>query len=86
MLIPSKYENLSTNLFVIGSFIIRLLKKKHYNIEDLFQLLKKNHSVNFELFVNTLTFLWLADIIVIDTYQISLNSNGVNYVSQKNLL
>lgn len=75
MLIPSKYEDINSNLLVIGSFVIKALKKRPYNIEDLFQWLKKYHSVNLEQYFNVITFLWLADIVILNTYQISININ-----------
>ncbi len=74
MLIPSKYEDINSNLLVIGAYVIESLKKRPYNIEDLFQRLKKYLGVNLEQYFNVLTFLWLADIIVLNTYQVSLNS------------
>lgn len=80
MLIPSKYEDINSNLLVIGSHIIKELKKRSYNIEDLFQRLKKYYLVNLEQYFNAITFLWLADIVTLNTYQISLNTNGANNV------
>lgn len=82
MLIPSKYEDINSNLLVLGSFVIQALKKHPYNIEDLFQRLKKVHSINLEQYFNAITFLWLADIVVLNTYQISLNINGQKDVSK----
>jgi hypothetical protein len=75
MLIPTKYEDINYNLLVIGANTIRLLKIKPYNVENLFQKLKHDHNINLEQFFNALTFLWLAEIINVDLYQISLNSN-----------
>ena len=77
MLLPSKYEDINSNLLVIGSFIIKQLKKRPYNIEDLFQHLKKYHFINLEQYFNSITFLWLADIVVLNSFQISLNPNRV---------
>lgn len=74
MLIPTKYEDLNFNLLVIGSYVIKLLKKNPYNIENLFQKLKKEHNLNLEQFFNALTFLWLAEIINVDLYQVSLSN------------
>ena len=73
MLLPTKYEDINSNLLVIGADVIESLKKHPYNIEDLFQRLKKYSGVNLEQYFNVLTFLWLADIIVLNTYQVSLN-------------
>jgi hypothetical protein len=73
MLIPSKHERLEKNLLVIGVDILALLKKKKtYNIENLFQQFKQCKSINLEQYYNTITFLWLADIVNIDKYNISL--------------
>lgn len=76
MLIPSKYEDINSNLLVIGSKAIRLLKKKPLNIEDLFQKLRKDVEINLEQYFNMLTFLWLSEIIRIDLYQISLQKKN----------
>ncbi len=72
MLLPSKYEDINSNLLVVGSFIIKTLKKRSYNIEDLFQSLRENHSINLEQYFNALTFLWLSDIVTLSTYQITI--------------
>lgn len=77
MLIPSKYEDINYNLLVIGYKIIRMLKERSFNIEDLFQKLKDECNLNLEQYFNTLTFLWLADIIQINLYQISLLRKNV---------
>lgn len=77
MLIPSKYEDINYNLLVIGYKIIRMLKERTYNIEDLFQKMKNDCNINLEQYFNTLTFLWLADIIQINLYQISLQRKNV---------
>lgn len=73
MLIPSKYEDINYNILVIGAKVIKLLKKNPHNIEDLFYKMQNNYELNLEQYFNTLTFLWLAEIIVLDLYQISLN-------------
>lgn len=75
MLIPSKYEDISANLLVIGSYIIKSVKSKETNIEELYQKLNKEHAVNLDQCFNALTFLWLAEIINVDSFQISLVIN-----------
>ena len=70
MIIPSKYENLNKNVLVIGSQIIELLKKQAYNIENLYQKLKKINDISFDTFYDTLTFLWLSEIIEKNEFQI----------------
>lgn len=78
MLIPSKHEQLEKNLLVIGGDILSILKKrKIWNIEDLFQGLKAVKSVNLNQYYNTITFLWLSDIIQVDEYNILLKQKNV---------
>ena len=73
MLIPSKHERLEKNLLVIGGDILGILKKRTiWNIEELFQNLKELKSINLNQYYNSITFLWLADIILVDEYNISL--------------
>ena len=72
MLIPGKYENLNKNLLVIGAEVIAKLKKKSYNIEDLFQILKKEVAINLDQYFNCLTFLWTADILELEDYRLYL--------------
>ncbi len=70
MLIPSKHERLEKNLLVIGGDILSILKKrKIWNIEDLFQNLKKVKSVSLNQYYNAVTFLWLSGIIQVDEYR-----------------
>ena len=78
MLIPSKHEQLEKNLLVIGGDILSILKKrKIWNIETLFQNLKEVKSVNLNQYYNSITFLWLSDIIQVDEYNISLKKKNV---------
>jgi len=74
MFIPTKHENLHKSTIVLGADIIRSLKKKDNNIEDLFQDIKlhtqKNISIN--QYYNVLTFLWLTDIIDLNHFIIKL--------------
>jgi Fe2+ or Zn2+ uptake regulation protein len=70
MIIPSKYENLNKNVLVIGSQIIELLKKQAYNIENLYQKLKNINDISFDTYYDTLTFLWLSEIIEKNEFQI----------------
>ncbi len=72
MIIPSKYENLNKNILVIGSEIINLLKNQSFNIENLYQKIKKKKNINFDTYYDTLTFLWLSEIIDKSEFQIYL--------------
>jgi len=77
MLTPNEYEDLNTCLIILGSDIIRLLKKKKFNGQDLFIELNKQKEVSLEKFHDTLTFLWLVDAIVYGEYTIKLKSLNV---------
>jgi len=72
MIIPSKYDNINKNILVIGYKVIKELKKQPYNIDRLYQKLKKEINISLELFYDVLTFLWLAEIIEKEKYQIFL--------------
>jgi hypothetical protein len=82
MLLPSKQEDLTVSTFVLGAEILSRLKKKDYNIENLFcdirsdvLLDKKGESESLSLnqFYNTLTFLWVIEAIDSDGFFIRLN-------------
>jgi hypothetical protein len=73
MIIPSKYENLNKCILILGVKIIKLLKLKPYNIEFLYNEINKEENIGLEIFYNTLTFLWLADIIKLTEHQLFLN-------------
>lgn len=72
MLIPTKHEKLNINLIVIGADLIALIKKNPYNLETLFNELKNCKNINLEQFYNTLTFLWLANIVNLDEFELKL--------------
>lgn len=73
MLIPNKHENLQKSTIVLGANIIALLKKKDYNIEDLFQELKKTcQELSLNQYYNVLTFLWLTNCIDLREFTIKL--------------
>jgi Fe2+ or Zn2+ uptake regulation protein len=77
MFLPTKYENLQKSTIVLGADVIKSLKKKDYNIEDLFQEIKQIPSKDISLnqYYNTLTFLWLTDIIDLKEFTIQLKNN-----------
>jgi hypothetical protein len=77
MLIPSKHEQLEKNILVIGGDLLTFFKKKEkWNIENLFQNLKQVKSINLDQFYNTVTFLWLSDVIRVDECNIILNKKN----------
>jgi len=65
MFIPTKHENLNKSTIVLGADIIRLLKKKTYTVEGLFQDIKQilQKEVSLNHYYNVLTFLWLVEVI-----------------------
>jgi hypothetical protein len=75
MLIPTKHENLEKNILIIWWDILSLIKSRAYNIEKLFQELKKIKSVSLEEYYDTITFLWTSDLIYITNYNILPKNN-----------
>lgn len=74
MLVPTKHEKLSDNLLVVGSEILNSLKKKSYNVEDLFTKVRKDRTINVDQFYNVLTFLWLVDAVDVDDYFVTFKN------------
>ncbi|SDO03115.1 hypothetical protein SAMN04488516_1172 [Desulfonauticus submarinus] len=72
MLIPTKYDNINKSIAVIGYKITKELMKQPYNIDKLYQKIKKDVNISLDLFYDTITFLWLADIVEREKYQIFL--------------
>jgi len=72
MLIPTKYENLNRNILIVGYKITRKLKIQPYNIDILFQIIKKEENISLETYYDTITFLWLSGIINKEKYQLFL--------------
>lgn len=74
MFIPTKHENLQKSTIVLGADIIKSLQKSAYNVEDLFQELKKVSEKNISLnqYYHTVTFLWLTDIIELNDFNLKL--------------
>ena len=75
MFIPTKHENLEKSTIVLGADIIESLKKREYNVEDLFQELKKvfEKDISLNQYYNTLTFLWLTDVIELNDFNLKLS-------------
>lgn len=72
MIIPTKYENLNKNILVIGYQITKELKRQPYNIDTLYQKIKKDINISLETFYDTITFLWLSNIVEKEKFQIFL--------------
>ena len=74
MFLPNKHENLHKSTIVLGADIIKSLKKKDCNIEDLFQELKQSFKKDISLnkYYNTLTFLWLIEAVDLQEFIIKL--------------
>ncbi len=70
MLIPSNYEKLNQNVLVVGASVIRLLRKKRYTVEDLFQEMRRGEQINIDRFYSVLSFLWISDIIDSDDFHL----------------
>jgi len=69
----SKYENINNSHVIVGyKLLAKLNKKQVYNIEILFQEVKKELNIDLEFFLNGLFFLYLIDTIV-------LNNNVISY-------
>lgn len=60
---PSQYENIQKSTIVLGADILVKLKRKNYNIEDLFKEIRKKKEISVNQFMNTITFLWLIEAI-----------------------
>ena len=77
MIIPTKYENLKKNSFVVGYNIILILKEQQLTLLDLHQKLCKLKNLDLDLaeLTDTLTFLFLCDIIELDNDLIRLTND-----------
>ena len=63
MLIPTKYENLNNNCFVIGSEIISIIKKNSSSVDNCFFELQKTRKIDLEKYFECLLFLYMVDIL-----------------------
>lgn len=73
MLIPTKHQNLQKNLLVLGADVISLLKSEAMDVDSVFQELKKHKAITLDEVCDTLVFLWLSRLVVLDRYRVSLN-------------
>lgn len=72
MIIPNKYEDLNKNTLVIGSIVLKKLKDKPSNIEDLYRVIREESAINIDVFFNCITFLWLSEAVELNRYQLSI--------------
>ena len=77
MLTPTKYENINRNLLVMGAEAIAFLKKKPYNLEALYQKLNMEMGISIEQYFDTLTFLWISGILLLDDFQLNLKRDNL---------
>jgi len=78
MIIPTKYENIKENSLIIGCHIITLLKENSLSFLDIHHQLyqfKKIES-DYGSLLDTLTFLYLSEIIEINNNLISLKNDS----------
>ena len=75
MLIPSKYEDIFSNPLIIGSHILKKINSSNYLLDDLYEELTQTFDINLDQYFNTITFLWLSELIEIDKQIISLVKN-----------
>ncbi|MCT3680358.1 ABC-three component system middle component 6 [Elizabethkingia meningoseptica] len=61
MLIPTKHQDLSTNLLVIGADILFHLKNDELDIEKLYKKMQTEKNIRIEQYLDAITFLWLID-------------------------
>lgn len=54
------------------------LKKKDYNIEDLFVEIRNKKDINLNQFLNAITFLWIAEAIEYNNLNISIKAYHVS--------
>lgn len=77
MFVPSKHENLQTSIVVLGADLLKSLNKKPYNIDELYREINVvyNKDISLNQYYNTLTFLWLIDAIIVESFTIKLKKN-----------
>jgi hypothetical protein len=74
---PSPYEDIQKSILVLGADVLHKLKKKDYNVEDLFKEIRAKKDININQFLNVITFLWLVDAIDYTNLNVSLKSEHV---------
>lgn len=66
MLIPTKHENLSLNVLVLGADLLKAMKGQLHNVESLFAEIRLQKELTIDIYFDVLAFLWLSDLIEID--------------------
>ncbi|MCF2500817.1 ABC-three component system middle component 6 [Dyadobacter chenhuakuii] len=72
MFIPNQYENVTKSTIVLGADILKALKLRQYNVDDLFLELKRKKTININQLMNSITFLWLIEAVDYDNFTLSL--------------
>ena len=69
MILPTKYEKIKENTLILGSHIISFLKEDDLSLNYLHHLLQSRKKLELDLItlINTLSFLYLTEIIEIDS-------------------
>lgn len=75
MLTPSPYENIKKSTIVIGYDILMKLNKRAYNLEELYSEIKKKKNVGINQFFNSLTYLWLLDLVSYKDHLVEKSTN-----------
>jgi len=77
MLRPTKHEDLSVSVLVVGNTILKRLKRRPFVAEDLYQAVSIKHDISLSDFFDTVTFLWCAGFIESSEYEIRIKSRAV---------
>lgn len=70
MILPTKFEKINHSPLVTGSEVLFLLGKKTYDVESLFQELRKFSSISLDQFLDVLSFLRISDAISLVGYSV----------------
>lgn len=73
MLIPTKHENLSLNVLVLGAEILKLLRQndRWESVESLFDHLTEQVPASLDQYYDAVLFLWLAGLVRKDGFFIA---------------
>ena len=86
MILPDKYISIESSYIGLSAFIINLIEKNEYTVDDLWRTFKKKYSRNsqpklkvaptFQKFLTVLNFMFVTGII---NYKVCDNGSGVVY-------